>query len=255
MIFTKILFLLFLTIFLVSCNTKVNNTTVNDTNEVNSATIAKVKKKKKIVYNKSDKNWKKKKQVDDLITQLAAKEWSERENAQGKLQTLVNSNKSPVLDYMFLRTAQQNDPEIVFRAKKVQKQYFDEIVYNPNRKKGFIGLQLAPAGPRIFQNKTYRPIRIVIPQLGFPGIKAGIKANDLIMAVDSKKCDNKFLLNDFIRYIAKKDPGNEILLLILRANKIIKIKVKLTERPKTTMSSIPEKSQQEQFKEWRMGKE
>lgn len=250
MIFLKRLFLLFLTTLFVSCNT-----TVNDIDQISSAKVAKVKKKKKIVYNKSDKNWKKKEQVDGLLTQLAAKEWSEREDAQGKLQTLVNSNKSPVLDYMFLRTAQQSDPEIVFRAKKVQKEYFNEIVYNPDRKKGFIGLQLAPAGPRIFQNKTYRPIRIVLPQPGFPGIKAGIKAHDLIMAVDSKKCNNKFLLNDFIRYIAKKEPGNEILLLILRANKIIKIKVKLTERPKTTMSSIPEKSQQEQFEEWRKGKQ
>ena len=137
----------------------------------------------------------------------------------------------------------------------VQKQYFNDKVYNPDRKKGFIGLQLTAAGPRIFQGKTYRPVRIVLPQPGFPGIKAGIKANDLIMAVDKKKCDNKFLLNDFIRYIANKEPGTEISLLILRADKLIKIKVKLTERPKTTISSIPEKTQQEQFKEWRKGKQ
>lgn len=203
----------------------------------------------KIQYDRSDPDWEKKKSVDELLVALAADTWRERENAQKQLNKLV-LNSDNIIDYLILRSLDQDDPEIGFRAKKAIEEYFSKKIYDPERKKGFIGLQLMEPGQMVINNENYNPIRVVMPQDGFPGKAAGIKQGDLILGVDGKVCKGKFTMNDFILYIAALKPGTEIKLLMFSLGNIEVKKIRLAARPDHVRPIGPKKSKKDLFKTW-----
>ena len=211
-----------------------------------------VKKKEQaepIIYDKNDLFWEQKQEVDRLLPGLANPAWEERETTEKNLADFIVKADSSTLDYFILQSLKLSDPEINFRAKNVLKAYFQKTVYDPDRKKGFIGLQLQEQGGIVIRNERYRPIRIVLPQDGFPGKKAGIQAGDLILGVDGKVCREDFTMNDFIMYIASLKPGTEIKLVLFNGNIFTK-KVKLTARPNTLQNPAPKKSKKQLFNTW-----
>lgn len=203
-----------------------------------------------IQYDKSDPEWEKKKRVDELLVKLAAATWQEREKAQKELIDLIIASGNNLLDYLIIRSLDQEDPEISFRAKKVIQDFFYKTVYDPKRKKGFIGLQLAEQGGMVINKQKYRPIRIVMPQNGFPGKAAGIKQGDLILGVDGKICGNNFTMKDFILYIGSLRPGTEIKLVIFSFGVTEVKKIKLAERPGNIQPAEPKQSKKELFDTW-----
>lgn len=255
----RILIALVVLSFIASCNS-IKDEDVKVTKPLSEKkTVTEPTEKKQIVvqeniegpiYDKSDPNWESKKKVDDLLKEIGISDWKDRKKAQQDLFEHVLSAPPAILDYLFIRSLQQTDPEISFRAKKVIEQFFSEKVYDPDRKKGFIGLQLMEPGRMIINKEEYEPIRVVVPQDGFPGKAAGIKEGDLILGVDGKICRRNFTMNDFILYIASLKPGTEIKLVLYSSNKIKPIKLKLAARPESANEIEPKKSKEELFKTW-----
>lgn len=212
--------------------------------------IKEAPKEELIEYDKTDPEWKNKKLLDDLLKKLGTQGWKNRETAQDKLFDLILTSKPEILNYLIIRTLKQDDPEISFRSKKVLQQFFYKTIYDPDRKKGFIGLQLMEPGPMVINKEKYNPVRVVMPQNGFPGKAAGIRQGDLILGVDGKICGRNFKMNDFILYIASLKPGTEINLVIFSLGKVRPVKLKLAARPESARSIGPKKSKKDLFNTW-----
>ena len=202
------------------------------------------------VYDQSDPTWKSRKKVDDLLKKLGIDQWAEREKAQQTLLEHILNSPPETIDYLIIRSLQQEDPEISFRSKQVIQQFFFKSVYDPDRKQGFIGLQLMEVGRMIINKKEFEPIRVVTPQDGFPGKAAGIKQGDLILGIDGRICGRNFSMNDFILYIASLKPGTEIELVLFTLGKVSPLKLKLAARPESAQPLEPRKSKEELFNTW-----
>lgn len=84
---------------------------------------------------------------------------------------------------------------------------------------GFIGVQLRDDDGKIV---------VVEPVKDSPADKAGLKAEDVIEKMDGKEPGT---LEEFVKAVRAKKPGDEIKLLVKRDGKEKEIKVKVGERP------------------------
>jgi C-terminal processing protease CtpA/Prc len=185
-----------------------------------------------------------------LIEQLGSKNWEERESSQKSLTKQLLKVSVIELKPLAAILKTEKDPEIYYRLKKVLEDYYYKKVYNPNKKHGFIGLQLAQGGTLKIKGKEYTPIDIIKPQAGFPGEKAGIKEGDQILQVNDCKCSTDFSLRDFILYVADLSPGDEITLTLYSNKAIKKTKIILVARPKSMQSPELQRDKREYFIIW-----
>ena len=187
---------------------------------------------------------------NSLIKGLGASTWEMREKAQNELLTTLLNNSGKDIKSLAMHLKKEVDPEIYYRLKKVLADYYYKKVYNPNKKHGFIGLQLGESDVLQLNGIEYLPIDIIKPQEGFPGEKAGIKAGDQILKVNDKKCSNDFRLRDFILYVADLSPGDEVNLTLYSNKKVVKKKIILVARPEKLQSSELDKDKREYFITW-----
>ncbi|MBZ4642492.1 MAG: serine protease Do [Deferribacteres bacterium] len=107
-------------------------------------------------------------------------------------------------------------------------------------KRGWLGVSLQEMDDKLA--KTFgldKPQGALVADVikGDPADRAGVKAGDIILAVDDKKLeDHKELIN----IIGSKSPGDTVTLKILRDGKKIDVKVKLGERKSTVTAGNPE---------------
>lgn len=190
------------------------------------------------------------KMVERLIQQLDADKWEERKAAKDSLQKVLGGNKK--LLHFFIKTTQKSkNPEIRLSAKELLFDYYKKFVHNHAKGNGFIGLQLAPGGGVRVGNMRYsNTIRIMVPVAGFPGAKAGLKEDDIILEVDKFKCGDKFGLDDFISYVALKSPGDKIILKLVSNGKVVQKEITLAKRPDSEMASLRDKPIKELFDVW-----
>ena len=187
--------------------------------------------------------------VNEQLKKLDSDAWDDRQKAKKKLLELITKNKF-VLNFFLKEVKKSKDPEIRLSSKEILFEYFKKNIYNPDKGNGFIGIQLSPAGSVKIKNQLYFPIRVVFPIKGFPGAKAGLKANDLILQIDDQKCTSDFGLNEFVAYITTKAPGEKVTLKLLSNMKVISKEVTLAKRPEDQMETLPKKSAANLFKEW-----
>lgn len=187
--------------------------------------------------------------IEALIVGLDAKTWKQRKRVAKKLLQTLTKNPH-ALRFFFTATSASKQPEIRFQRRKVLKRYFLKNVYDPDRKMGFIGVSLAPGGVIEVKGVSYVTIRVVFTQDGFPGEKAGIKANDLILSVDGKKCSRKFSIPEFVEYISSKSPGETVKLSILSRGVLLEKSIVLGTRPEDTEVPSLKKSETELFDAW-----
>ena len=188
-------------------------------------------------------------EIERLIAGLDAKTWKERKSsAQELLKTLTKNPQA--LRFFLIASSASKKPEIRFQGRKLLKRYFRKNVYDPDRKMGFIGVSLALGGRMKFDGMSYVPIRVVFTQDGFPGGKAGIKACDLILDVDGKKCSREFSIAEFVEYISSKSPGDKVTLTMLSRGSKVQRSVVLGTRPEDTETPSLRKSEDELFEAW-----
>jgi putative serine protease PepD len=99
-------------------------------------------------------------------------------------------------------------------------QIANQIIGGHKVQHAYVGVQLSGA--------SSGGARIAQVQPGTPGAAAGLKANDLITAVDGRTVRST---DDFIAVINNYQPGQSVALTIQRAGKTLTIKVKLGVRP------------------------
>ena len=189
-------------------------------------------------------------QENSLIKELGASTWEMREKAQNELLTNLLKNSGKDIKSLAIHLKKETDPEIYYRLKQVLADYYYKKVYNPNKKHGFIGLQLGEGNALKLNGVEYIPIDIIKPQEGFPGEKAGIKAGDQILKVNDQKCSNDFKLRDFILYVADLSPGDVVNLTLYSNKKVVKKKITLVARPDKLQSPELNKDKREYFIIW-----
>ena len=187
--------------------------------------------------------------IIEQIKLLDSDKWDDRKKAKKAIIELIKQSKH-TFRFFVETTKNSKNPEIKLSSKELLFDYFKKNIYNPEKGNGFIGIQLSPAGVVKVKDQLYSPIMVAFPVVGYPGEKAGIKTNDLILEVDKFKCTSKFGVNEFVTYIAKKSPGDKVILKLLSRGKVISKTVTLAKRPESEMDSLPKKSIKDLFKIW-----
>jgi len=109
-------------------------------------------------------------------------------------------------------------------------------------KRGWLGVSLQPINEKLaktfgLEKSTGALVADVVK--GDPASKAGVKAGDIILAVDGEKIEDS---KELVNYIGKKSPGEVVNLKIFRNGKTINIEVKLGERDTQSVASKDMKS-------------
>lgn len=186
----------------------------------------------------------------DSLQKLTDQEWPTRQAGKNELSSILEKQPEKFLKYYFYLSTESKDPEIRIVLKDILRDYYRKHIYNPDKKPGFIGIQLGAVGEMEIKGILYTPIAVVIPIPGYPGAKAGLKANDLILEVDEHKCTVNFGVDEFIFYIASKSPGEKVTLKILSNNKVLTKTVTLAARPPSQINSSLKKSFSTLFQTW-----
>lgn len=109
-------------------------------------------------------------------------------------------------------------------------------------KRGWLGVSLQPIDEKLartfgLEKATGALVADVVK--GDPANKAGVKAGDVILAVDGEKIEDS---KELVNYIGKKSPGEVVDLKIFRNGEKINIKVELGERETQSVASKDTKS-------------
>lgn len=109
-------------------------------------------------------------------------------------------------------------------------------------KRGWLGVSLQPIDEKLaetfgLEKATGALVADIIK--GDPASKAGVKAGDIILAVDGEKIEDS---KELVNYIGKKSPGEAVNLKIFRNGETINIEVKLGERETQKVASKDTKS-------------
>jgi serine protease Do len=103
--------------------------------------------------------------------------------------------------------------------------------------RGFMGAMLTDVDPDLQRSLRLTSLRGALVQdvtTGSPGHRAGLRAYDLITAIDDKRVLNN---NEIIREVARRGPGTLARLQILRDGRPQTLTVRLSERPSNRQSA------------------
>jgi serine protease DegQ len=113
-------------------------------------------------------------------------------------------------------------------AKKVMEQ----IIQNGSVTRGWVGIAVQDLTPELaesFKLKDMQGVLIAEVVRGSPADKAGIKAGDILVSIDSKPLADS---NAMLETISALQPGKTAALMLLRSQSEIVIQVKVGKRPK-----------------------
>ena len=113
-------------------------------------------------------------------------------------------------------------------AKKVMEQ----IIQNGSVTRGWVGIAVQDLTPELaesFKLKDTQGVLIAEVVRGSPADKAGIKAGDILVSIDSKPLADS---NAMLETISALQPGKTAALMLLRSQSEIVIQVKVGKRPK-----------------------
>jgi serine protease Do len=105
--------------------------------------------------------------------------------------------------------------------------------------RGFMGAMLTDVDPDLQRSLRLTSLQGALVQdvtTGSPGHRAGLRAYDLITAIDDKRVLNN---NEIIREVARRGPGTLARLQVLRDGRSQSLTVRLSERPPSRQASRP----------------
>jgi C-terminal processing protease CtpA/Prc len=189
------------------------------------------------------------------IRQLGAAKFADREAAERNLLKLAEAGAEPVLKACAQAYRQSTDPEVRHRLKDVLEQLVEKHLFRLPR--GFLGVQINNVfigeGGRLVVNGTDIPPRAVwvgnvVPDSG--AAKAGMQANDVIIAVNGKVWEGDGPTG-FTRHIQTHRPGTKLTLTVLRDNRTNELAATLGELPETERERLYAPSRaREFFEDW-----
>jgi len=166
----------------------------------------------------------------EILAGLVSEVFLDREKSQEELLGWAR-DKSETRAVALLSLLADDDPEIRKRSSEILRQLSDEDYLSDGQ--GYLGimmgeemLQAAPDG------RAGVGIRISMVIKGSPADSSGLKAGDLIIALDGKEWGEQGALDVFMETIAKKKPlANAVLTIRRNAPEPIDVTVKLGKRP------------------------
>lgn len=163
------------------------------------------------------------------LSKLGSEQFADRQQAQDEL--LEWSRKQPVasMDALYRHTRTAKDPEVRERCRSILKELVTDEYLKDGE--GYIGIGLMDD----FVNVPGEPeprnaVRISLVQEGSPGQKAGIRANDLILAVDG---ENGPAVQNHLKFqeeIRTRKPGSKVKMRLLRGAEILELEILLGRR-------------------------
>lgn len=191
-----------------------------------------------------------------LLAGLASENFSAREKSQQELLGWARE-KSAKRAAPLLGLLADEDPEIRKRSSEILRQLSDDDYLSNGQ--GYLGIMM---GEEMFQEvpdgKLRAGIRISRVIDGSPADLSGLKAGDMITALDGKAWEEQGALDAFMGTIAGKKPLSDAVLTIRRnAPEQMEITVKLGKRPIPDLNLSREDPQildmqakDEHYKEW-----
>ncbi|RYD84675.1 MAG: PDZ domain-containing protein [Verrucomicrobiaceae bacterium] len=164
-----------------------------------------------------------------VFSRLGSEQFAERERAQDELLEWCRKQPAPPVDELYKQTRILKDPEIRERCRSVLKELVtDELLKNGQ---GYIGVALLDDFANVPGDPNPRNVvRISLVEPGSPGDKAGIRANDVILAVDK---DSGPAVRSYLKFqeeIRARKPDSKVKLRILRGAETLELEVRLGRR-------------------------
>lgn len=192
-----------------------------------------------------------------VLEGLAAEDFLVREKSQQDLFEWAKENpRERVAPLVVL--SNDEDPEIRMRSAVVMRQLSDEDYLTDGQ--GYLGISMLEekleAGA---DGKPGAGIRVSDVLRESPAHSAGVKAGDLIIALDGKPWRNEGAMEDFMATVAQKKPLVNVVLTIRRdaEGPPIDVTVKLGKRPiedlrfaRESIQSLDKKAKDKHFREW-----
>ncbi len=170
-----------------------------------------------------------------LVEALASEEFKDREQAQLDLGRWAEGQADRGESWLLREMDMAEDPEIRLRLRVVLRQ----MVVGQHQKEGpgYIGIRMAPIELVVPGDPAPRGgVRILAVEGDTPASRAGLRAGDVIVALDQLTWKGDGALKSFAEEIKRHKPGTAIELSILRDGSLKKMPVVLGPRP----LSLPE---------------
>lgn len=195
----------------------------------------------------------------DMPGRLASENFLEREKAQEDLLVWARE-ESGARALALLKLLGDEDPEIRKRSHEILRQLSDDDYLSDGQ--GYLGIMMAEEMLQAdAHGKPGAGIRISRVMKGSPADTSGLKAGDLIIALDGVAWEKQGALDAFMDKIAQSKPLKDVILTIRRdAAEPIDIAVKLGKRPipdlqltRENPQDLDKQAKEEHFKQWLNG--
>lgn len=191
----------------------------------------------------------------EIVSRLASEIFLDREKSQEELLGWARE-KSETRAVSLVTLLADEDPEIRKRSYEILRQLSDEDYLSDGQ--GYLGImmgeEMLQAGLNGMPGAGIRISRVI---KGSPADSSGLKAGDLIIALDGAAWGKQGALDAFMEKIAKKKPMADAVLTIRRnAPEPIDITVKLGKRPIPDLSlaadpqALDMQAKDEHFRQW-----
>lgn len=163
------------------------------------------------------------------LSRLGSDQFSARELAQEELLEWCRKRPGPSMDELFRQTRVSKDPEVRERCRSILKELVTDEYLKDGE--GYIGIALMDDLANIPGEPNPRnAIRISLVEAGSPGEKAGLKANDLIVALNGKTGPEVQGFLKFQEEIRKRKPQTKVRLKVLRGVETVEVEIRLGRR-------------------------
>lgn len=165
-------------------------------------------------------------EFDELVQALGSETHAERESSHAALAELAQKRFADLEGQLLGALFEVEDPESRGRLEViVHDAAIHHYLVRTNR--GFIGITLYTQTFTDAEKMKVPAVRVVTIYPETPAQAAGLRTNDMIVAVDGMRIESWMTNQDFIDYITAKNPGTAIELDIPRAGKLETVEVVL----------------------------
>ena len=193
----------------------------------------------------------------ELLRGIASDDFAEREASQAKLLEWSEKNPKVAASALLKLSESDEDPEVRKRCELILRALGEADYLSEGQ--GYIGIlmqeEMLEAGG---ENDAPMGIRVLDVMPGTPAEKAGLRAGDLIVALDGSGWKGIGAVTEFGEVISAKKPLVEVKLSVRRgADEPMDIPVKLGKRPVADLRAaggdlrqFEERAKEKHFKKW-----
>lgn len=186
-----------------------------------------------------------------ILKNLSSEKFSDREAAQEELVNWSRKKPETSLRELHRQSLMAGDPEVRTRCMEVLR---TRVLEQEFRGQGYLGISMVEMIVNIPGEAEIRHgIRIGMVQPGTAAEKAGLQANQVIVALNERIWRNDGMQADFARAILDTRPGTEVTLTLIEGKKLVKKKIRVgvkPELPGEEGQAVTEAAKERFFERW-----